>query len=327
MNTGISGVKSVQWILLIALACGAGLPRVAKAQQVVPRTFTFVVPFAAGGPMDVLARILSANLEQMNGQKAVVDFRLGAGGYIGAESVSRAKPDGQTLLVGSFNIMQSNLFQKDIVALSRVMTPVASLGFSPFVLLTPSGGPGKDLKSLLEQVRAQPGKFNIAVAPGTTAHLDALLFLKRANIDMAQIPYNGVTPTITALLRNEVQLYIGTYAVPRTHVQEGRMIALAVASPERYPVVPDVPTTRELGIPFSAGGYFAVFGPANMAPDLVNELNKTFAAAMNNPVTRERLLNLGMQPMAETPVQLRDRLDTETRDLAQVAVAAGIKPQ
>ncbi len=296
--------------------------------QTPQRLITIVVPFPAGASTDTLGRLVASNITAHEGRTVVVDNKPGAGGYIGAEFVSRGPNDGSMLLVTVYDALFTNIFNKgQAVASYRVLTPVAGVGKAPYLLFAPASLPAKNMKEFIAMVKASPGKYNMAVNSGAGSHLQSIRFLKEQGMDMAIIPYNSSATLVTAMLAGDPHLYLGSYTFSKQHIESKRLIALGFSGSERYFAAPEIPTLSEQGVPLVTEIFIAVLGPSTMSPTTVAQLNTTINAALDNDATRTALKRNGFVPAMESPAELAARLQKLERELTVTAAAVGIVPQ
>mgnify|MGYP000700464488 CR=1 FL=1 len=256
-----------------------------------------IVPFPAGGAADVMARGMAERLGHELGQQVIVDNRGGGNGNIGAAVVARAKPDGYTLLMqySGFHaanpalISNLNWDPKDFVG-------IAMGAIGPHVIVVPKKVPADDLESFIAYAKANPGKLNYAsVGPGSVPHLGGVMLNKAAGIDLMHVPYKGSGPATQDTVAGQVELFIVTPPSVSGHIRNGNLKALALASTERLPAFPDIPTTAEAGLPgFILDGWFALFAPAGTPQPIVDKLNAAMRKVAKMDVTRERANQLGM---------------------------------
>ena len=282
---------------LLALATTA-LAMPAWSQTSYPdKPITMVVPAPPGGGTDLVSRLYSDLLSQELGQQVLVDNRGGGNGNIGTAVVARAKPDGYTLLMqySGFHaanpalISNLNWDPKDFVG-------IAMGAIGPHVIVVPKKVPVNDLKSFIAYAKANPGKLNYAsVGPGSVPHLGGVMLNKEAGIDLMHVPYKGSGPATQDTVAGQVELFIVTPPSVSGHIRNGNLKALALASTERLPAFPDIPTTAEAGLPgFILDGWFALFAPAGTPQPVIDKLNAAMRKIAKMDVTRERANQLGM---------------------------------
>lgn len=288
-----------------SMACTAALP--AHAETYPSRPIRFVVPFPAAGASDVLSRALAEKLTASLGQSVVIENRPGAGSTIGADFAAKAPPDGYTLLIitGSLPIA-ANLYRKLGFDLLKSFTPISLVANVPHVLVVNPSVPAKSVKELIALAKSRPGQLSAASqGNGTLSHLELELLKTTAGIDMAHIPYKGSSNAMTDLLAGNVSVFFNSVASSMPFVKKGQLRALAVVSPTRLPMSPDIPTFAEAGLPgFEARNWFAVVAPAGTPPDIVNLLNAHIAKAVAAPDMVQRMAAQGAIMEASSPEQV-----------------------
>ena len=313
---------------LSALALGAiVLP--AQAQDKWPsKPITYVVPFPAGGTTDILARLIGQKLGPALGTTVIIDNRPGAGGNIGSEMVSRAAPDGYTIMGGtiSSHSINASLYKLSYDPL-KSFAPITLIGTNANVLVVNPSSPFKSVKELVAAARAKPGSLSFASAGnGTSQHLSAELFKTMTGIDMVHIPYKGSAPAIQDVIGGQVPLMFDTTVVAGPFIQSGKVRALAVTSAKRVASMPDVPTMAEAGVPgYEVVSWQAMFAPAGTPPAIVQRLQAEVAAILKQPDVQERLAKLGVEPSGMPPQQLAEFQAAEIAKWAKVVKAANVK--
>ena len=311
--------------------CGACLMAAAcvHAQTYPVKPVRIVVPLAPGGSTDVLARVVAAKLSELWGQSVLVDNRAGAGTMIGAELVARAVPDGYTLLmVTSAFAVNFSLQEKvpykfsDFVALSNV-------GQTPNVLAVHPSVPAKSVKELIALLRARPGEMTYSSGGvGGSTHLAGELFKLLAKVDMVHVPYKGGGPAVTDLVSGQVTMTFGNLTTVLPFAKTGRLRALAVTSPRRSPLLPDMPTMHESGVPgFEAATWNGLIAPAATPKDIVAKLNADIVKVLSLPDTREKLVNNGLEPIGDSSAAFSAHISNEIARWTKVVKAAGLKAQ
>lgn len=284
-----------------ATAATAGLPRALLAQPAFPsKTLQLVVPYPAGGTTDVVARTLAHGLSARAPAPVIVENRPGGSSSIGTGFVARAAADGHTLLVttGSTVTLLPHTQGLPFDPL-KALAPVAELGRTPLFLYANPRIPAKDLKGLVAWMKANPGKITYgSYGQGTQGHFGGVILGKAAGVDMLHVPFQGGAPALQALVGGHVQLLIDAYQPAMEQVKAGRVLALAVSSPERSPYAPDVPTFRELGLPQveSISGFFGMFAPAATKPETVAALSRLVSGITASEAYRQSLAKLGVLP-------------------------------
>jgi len=315
-----------RWLAAGTLAGLAGVQR-AAAQAWPNRIIRFVVPFSAGSATDIVARALAERLGPALGQTIVIDNRPGAGGRIGAEQVARAAPDGYTLLVQSSAHTANPAIYADLPYDTLAdFAPVSMLVNLPNVLIVPKGR-FESVAALVAYAKANPGKLNFASAGvGSATHMNAEKFRARAGIVYTHIPFKGTPEVITELLAGRVDAYFVPLSAGVGFIKEDRVTALAVGTAQRSPLLPELPTTIEAGVPDSDYNFWlALFAPARTPEEIVGRLNAETAKALASPEMVERLRALGANAMPMTPQALDAYIRAEMPAIAQIVREAGIK--
>ncbi len=293
------------------------------------QTVRLIVGYAAGGPVDQGARLFAPALSKELGMPVIVENKAGANATIAGNEVVRARPDGMTLwFAASPTITISpNVMTKMPFDPARDLTPVAPILSYYNVLVVNNNEPYKSVRDLVAHARSNPGKLAYGSAGvGGSNHLGALLFARRSGIDMNHIPYKGNAPAMTDVIGGQLNMMLDIISTASAHIQGGKVRAIAVTSPQRNALLPDVPTFAESGIEglkgFDVGGWYGVYGPKGMAPDLVAKLNKAANAALAQPDLKKRFKDLGYdewtgaaQKLAERGAQERSMWATVTQGI------------
>ncbi|WP_046114209.1 tripartite tricarboxylate transporter substrate binding protein [Aquincola tertiaricarbonis] len=291
---------------LAALCSLAALP--ASAQDDWPaKPIRIVVPFAAGGTSDVLARTLGAQLQASLKQTVLIENKAGAGGVIGADSVAKAAPDGYTLLLGTIATHAINpaLLPKMPYNAAKDFAPVMLLGSISNVLLVGPDQPFKTVAELVAAAKARPGSLQFASAgQGTSQHLSGETFKLLAGVNLTHVPYKGSAPAIQDVMGGQIPMSFETALVALPQIKAGKVRALAVTSAKRSAVLPDVPTMQEAGIAtFDVASWQALYAPAGTPPAIVSKLNAELARIVAQPETKARIDGLGLEYTPNTPEQ------------------------
>ena len=311
-----------------SLAAGA-LPFAAHAQDYPAKPIHIVVPFAAGGAVDAVARIVGQALSDRVKQPVIVENKPGASSNIGMEAVAKAAPDGYTLLMASNGIATNNaLFPALPFDGRKDFVPVARVGYAPLVFVVPADSPDRTLAALIADAKAHPGKLTYGSAGnGTSGHLTGELFKSAAGIDVLHVPYKGGAPAITDLLGERISFMPINPIEVLANVKAGKLRALAVASDKRVPYLPDVPTTTEAGLPgFDATVWWGVVAPAKTPPAVVARLADEIGKALRDPAVAKRLEDAGVVVTPQTPEQFGQFIAAQTDLWTRVVKSAGIKP-
>jgi tripartite-type tricarboxylate transporter receptor subunit TctC len=294
------------------------------------RPITAIVPFAPGGPADIIGRILSTFMPQTLGQSVIIENRGGAAGNIGMGQVARGPPDGYTLLLTSTAIaVNPALFKNLPYDATKDFAPISELVNAPNVLVVRADSDIKTVADLVAQAKATPATFNYASpGAGTKSHLTGELLKLRAGIQMVHVPFRGAGPAAQAVLANTTQVGSVALAAAETLIKDGQLRALAVTSEKRWFSLPDVPTMIEQGYPgFISDTFNALFAPAGLPPDILAILVRESRAAFQRPEAREQARNAGFEVVAGTPEQLAARVAAEIPAVRELVAKAGIKPE
>lgn len=317
--------------LLMGLLLAA--PGSVSAQTNYPdRTIRFVVSAAAGGGTDIIARLVGQQLNALWGQPVVIENRTGGAGNIAAQFVARSQPDGYTLFVtfGGVLVINPFLFNDMGFDPEKDFVPVTVLASAPYLLLiNPTVIPSKNVKEFITYLKAQSEKPNWGgMTKGSPDHLSGELFSMMTGIAMNHIPYKGASEALIDVLGGRVPF--GYFSVPSSlaHVNAGKLLALGVSDTVRSPLLPNVPTIAEAGLPnYSFETWFMVFAPAATPKPVIEKLNATLAAALQSPVVKERLAKEGFEALTSTPAQARTRLETEMPKWAKLVKERGISAE
>ena len=305
-----------------------GLHHVALAQDWPVRPIKLIVPFAAGGNTDSIARLVSERLTSSLGQPVVVENKLGAGGGIAAEFVAKATPDGYTLLMAAMPVMAIlPVISKTNYDPIRDFQPISNIGSNPFVMGVHKSIPANNVQEFVSFVKKNPGKFNFASGgSGSVSHLTPALFLKRADLDMTHIAYKGGAPAVADLLSGNVQMYFGNLSELQPHVSGGLIKIIGVSSDRRASQLPLVPTISESGYPgFKTVTWNGLMAPANTPQVVVQKLSDAVKDMMSSEATRQRLLSLGVDPIGNTPKEFADTVKLDITIWSEAAKAANLK--
>lgn len=314
----------------LVLACALSLVApLAWAQDYPVKPIRVIVPYPAGGPTDVLGRLVGQKAGEAMGQAVVVDNRAGAGGVIGTDAVAKAAADGYTLGLANnaTHATNSSLYPSLPYDAVKDFAPIALVATVTHVLVAHPSLGFKTPADLIAYAKANPGKLNIAsTGNGSASHLAAELFKSRAGIDMVHVPYRGSTPAANDLLGNQVQVMIATMPTVLQHIQAGTLTALAVAGMERWPALPNLPTIDQSGMPgFNADAWFGFVAPAKTPPAVIARLNAEIAKVMAQADVKEKLFQLGFLTTASTPDAFGAFIRDETVKWAEVVKISGAK--
>jgi tripartite-type tricarboxylate transporter receptor subunit TctC len=305
---------------LLALAGGARAAYPDKPVRI-------VVPYPAGGTTDIIARIVGTRLSERLGQPFVVDNRSGAGGNIGTQAAATAAPDGSTLLLASIaQAINTTIYKKLPFDFVHDFAPITLIATTPNVLSVNPGVPAKTLQELLALVRADPGKYNFgSTSLGGSPHMSGELLKVMASIDIVHIPYRGAAPMLTDLIGGQIQLAFDNLPSSIGHIRSGAIRAIAVTSAQRSASAPEIPTIGESGVPgYEVSGWFGLLAPAKTPPAVVELLHKTVIDAIAESATRTKLLDVGAEPVGNSPAEYAAVIKAEVQKWAKVVAATGV---
>ena len=320
-------MKRAMFLAIALLTLG---PAAAQTESYPSRAIRLVVPFAAGGGNDILARVISQRLTERWGQPALVENKPGAGGNIGAEFVARSAPDGYTLLLATNTVTIAPwLSAKTPFDVKQDFAPVALLAATPFALVVAPEFPVNTVAELVAYARANPGRLSYAsVGVGTPHHLGMELFKSLTGTDLLHVPYKGSVPALTDIAANRAQAMLVTINAAAPFIQGGRVRVLAVAERRRIAQMKDVPTVIEAGVAdFEVSAWYALLAPAKTPEPVVRKLAAELTKLFAEPELRERLAPVGFEMSPGTPEQLRALIHADLEKWGRVVKAAGIKAE
>jgi len=295
------------------------------------RPIRMVIPAAAAGASDIIARVTADHLEKTLGQRVIVDSRPGAGGNLGADITAKAAPDGYTLcMIQVGNVAINPFIFKDMPfdALTD-LTPVAPVVNLTEVIAIHDNLPVKTTKELVELAKREPGKLNYGSAgTGTTSHFAGVLFELMAGVQMTHVPYRGAAPALVDVAAGQVQLAFVGLGSANNLVGPGRVRILAVGNLKRLAAAPQIPTVDESGVPgYEFIAWFGIVGPKGMPPDIVQLLNKHVGLMLDDAAVQKRFEDAGMEPLKESTADFEKRIRADYAKFKKVVDAAGIKPE
>jgi tripartite-type tricarboxylate transporter receptor subunit TctC len=317
----------------LQLAAGAAalpvIPRSAWADTYPTRPVRLIVGFGAGGAPDILARLVAQWLSDHMGQPFVVENRTGASSEIATETVVKAAPDGQTLLLASLaNAVNASLYQNLTYNFIRDIAPVAGISRDPNVLVVTSAFPARTVPEFIAYAKANPGKINMgSPGVGTSPHMAGELFKFMTGVEMTHVAYRGSPQVITDLLGGQVQVYFAPIAASIGYIKDGRLHALGVTTAARAPALPDVPTIGEFVAGYESYAFYGIGAPRDTPPAIVDALNKQINAGLADPALKTRLAELGSSPFVGSPADFAKLIASETEKWAKVVKFANIKPE
>jgi tripartite-type tricarboxylate transporter receptor subunit TctC len=315
------------------LAAGAaalpGVSRFANAQSYPSRPVRIIVGFAAGGGVDIVARLIGQWLSERLGQSFVIENRPGAGTNIATEAVVRAAADGYTLLlVNTANAINATLYDKPNFNFIRDVAPVAGIMVVPNVMVVHPSVPAKTVPEFIAYAKANLGKINMGSGGiGGPSHVAGELFKMMAGVDLVHVPYRGVAPALTDLLAGQVQVIFSTMTGSIEYIRAGTLRALAVTTAMRAEALPDIPTVGEFVPGYEASAWYGLGAPKNTPAEIVAKLNNEINAGLADPKLRARLADLGGTVLAGSPADFSKLMAEETDKWAKVIKSAGIKPE
>jgi tripartite-type tricarboxylate transporter receptor subunit TctC len=304
-------------------------PRIAKAQTYPARQITLVVPVAAGGGVDTTARILSEKLQDKFKQSVIVENRPGAGSMIGANFVAKATPDGYTLLLMEPAAVLAKWLNKSVLYdVTNDFTPIALIATQPLVLFAQPSLPVNDVKELIAYCKANPRKLSVGTAGvGSPHHLAAAWLNTAAKIEITHVPYRDVAPALADLLGGQIPLIWALPVSVMPFVEQGKVKALGISTQHRFPMLPQVPTVAESGLPgFDVNFFYGVAGPAKMQPAVVERIEEAIREITGSADVRARMTALGMSVDFRSSDQFRELIAGEYKKYGVVVRDAGIQP-
>ncbi|MBI4205442.1 MAG: tripartite tricarboxylate transporter substrate binding protein [Betaproteobacteria bacterium] len=314
--------------LLATLCVLFAVPALAAADRYPERPIRMIVPFAPGGGTDITARILAEPMGQALGETIVVDNRPGAASIIGCEIAAKSTPDGHTLLLASTSLTVNSVIyrkipfdvQRDLIAITRVSD-------QPSILVTHPSFPAKTFKDFVALVQSQPGKFTFGTPGyGTATHLASEQLLQKIKADLIQVPFKGTGPALTALLSQEITVYLSTFASALPHVKQGRLRAYGVTTKTRAGPLPDVPTLAEQGVEgYEYASWYGLFAPAGTPQNIINKLNRAAVDSLKSEKVLAVFEKQGLNATPTTPEQFAQYIASERRKWTDVVRFAKIE--
>jgi tripartite-type tricarboxylate transporter receptor subunit TctC len=323
-------MENMKLLKILAFATLAAGALSVQAQGYPNKAVHVIISFTPGSSTDIVGRIVSAKLSEMWGQPVVADNRAGAGGSIGSSAVAHAEPDGYTLLVNSnAHCVNPAIYAKLPYDTLKDFSNISPLAIQPNVLTVRPDGPYKTVADLVAAAKAKPGALNIGNAGiGSGTHLTTEKFIAATGIKVVQVPFKGTPEVITAMFSGNVDAYWAPISAAMGSIRGGKLRPLAVSTTKRNGQLPDVPTPAEAGIKGTESPlWFGLWGPAKMAPEIVNKINADVRKALADPTVKERLVNSGNETMDMSPQEFTALIRSEIEDYSRVLKAAGVKPQ
>jgi tripartite-type tricarboxylate transporter receptor subunit TctC len=304
------------------------LPSLAAAQDFPTKPIKLIVPFPAGGPNDIIARIVGQRMSELTKQPIVIDNRGGQGGALGTDAVAKANPDGYTIGIVNCGALAINqTMEKVPYETLKDLAPVTLVVTVPEMLVVASNVPASNMSELVALAKAKPGTLNFAsTGPGSLPHLAGELLKLTAKIDVVHVPDRGAAPAINDLLGQQVQMTFLDLPAILPHIRSGMLKPIALGTTKRAPTAPDVPTTVEVGMPeLLIENWYGMIAPAGTPPAVIAALNKITTTALADPAVKEKLAEQGLTTVGDTPEQFRAFITSETAKWAKVIKDSGVQ--
>jgi len=316
---------------VLTSVCAASIALVsahALAQAYPTKPVRMISPSGAGGPVDVICRLVAQGLTDVLKQQVVVENRVGAAGLIGTEFVSKAAPDGYTLLFGFSGPLAivPNLNPNTPYDPVADLAPVSQVAAAPYVLLVHPSVPAKTVKELVALAKSRPGKMNFGSGGvGVGIHMASELFSHIAGIRMVHVPYKGAAPAMTAVIAGEVDMMFNGIPPTLPHIKSGRVRVIAIGSAKRTDLLPGVPTVQESGVDFATEGWYGVVAPKGTPQPIIDTLHKALVQAMGSAEMKANMAKMAVETSATTPAEFAKFIRSENERWGKVIKAAGIK--
>jgi tripartite-type tricarboxylate transporter receptor subunit TctC len=318
------------WLPALALI-GVGIAAPAIAQDYPTRPITLVVPYAAGGGNDTMARIVADKMSRTLGQQIVIENRAGAGGTIATRQVAKSAPDGYTLVIGGTGTLAVNptLYANIGYDPRKDFAPIGLIGTSALVVLVHPSVPAKSIRELIDLARKDPGKLNYASAGvGSGIHLGTVLFEHMAEVKLTHVPYRGSGPALTDLVGGHVAIYFSSLPPAVQLIRDGKVRALAVTGAQRAKALPDLPTVAEAGLAgYESVLHYGIAAPAGTPRPIIDKLSAALREAVMAPDTQERMAADGTEPLASTPEDYAADIDREETKWSTIVRKSGAKAE
>ncbi len=320
--------------LASVLALGVGMAGKAAAQAAAnypAKPLRIIVPFAPGGPNDILGRIVGQKLNELWGQPALIENRGGAGGTIGVDAAAKSPADGYTIVMGgSSNLaVAPGLYARLPYDPLRDLTPVANVAFVPYVLAINPHVPAKTVKELIVVAKSKKGLLSYGSSgTGAMSHLAAELLKAASGADIVHVPYKGTAPAVTDVIAGQIDMMLADYAAVAPHARVGKLRLLAVAGSKRSAAAPELPTVAEAGVKgYAVDAWFGIVAPAGVPKDIIAKLNAAVVNALKSPDVKQRFHDLGYEAIGDTPEHFAETIKTDIDKFGRVIRSAGIKAE
>ena len=313
----------------LVACCLFALAGTALAQGYPNRVVKLQVPFAPGGTTDIVARVISEPLGKALGQNVIIENKAGGGGVVGANETAKAVPDGYSLGMATVSTTAANpaINPKMPYDASTDFTPVINIAATPNVIAVHPSFPAKNYKDFVEVLKKSPGRYSYSSSgTGGIGHLQTELWKGLEGVSVTHIPYSGAGPALRDTVGGQVEIIFDNVPSALPHIQGGRLIALAVAAPQRLAALPDVPTFKELGLePVNRMAYYGIVGPKGMPRDIVDKINAATRKALEDPAVRKRIEDTGSVVLGNTPEQFAQQMKDELAVYKKVVETANLK--
>ena len=319
-----------QIMAFAALVAATAVGFESRAQSYPERSIKLIVPYAAGGSVDIAARLIAEEWARALGGSMYIDNKGGAGGNLGVDMVAKAPADGYTLGIQSVSLaINPALTAKMPYDTLKDLAPIGMVASSQHVLVVNNDLGPKTVRELIAKAKAAPGKLSYGSAgAGSTFHMAAELFKAVGGVSIVHIPYRGGGPALVDTISGQVDMSFPVLSAARPHIQSGKVRALGVTGPRRSPLLPDVPTIAEAGLPaYAFETWFAVFAPAATPKPVIDRLDAALNKALQTPAVRERMVREGYDPIVSTPAEARARIEREMPMWARLVKERGIKAE
>ena len=318
---------TIRWFAAAVLSVAA--VGAAQAQSYPNKPVRLIVPYPAGGTTDIIARLAAQQLSERLKQPFVVENKAGANGAIGSVEVARAPADGYTLLMGTASThgINSAVYKSLPYDAVKDFAPVTIVASTPNIIAVHPSVPAKNLQELLALAKAQPGKLNYgSTSLGGSPHMSAELLKMMAGVDMVHVPYKGAAPMLTDLMGGQVQVGFDNLPSTINFVRSGKVRAIAVTTPQRWPGAPEIPTVAESGLPgYEVSGWFGLLAPAGTPPAVLATIQQALAEAVKQPEVNKQMLELGAQPVVNTPDAFAKLVQADVAKWRDVVKTTGVK--